>query len=128
MVNRRYTNLSSADRTVRHSWAQDAATRGPTADAKNATYHVSVSESSYSRLTEHHFSTLNFAHNIGFSNRFINISLTGEMTGKKLCVYGFCSRKKPHTNAITGFGDFTKGRLISVPEPCSEVPAKASPQ
>lgn len=31
------TNLSSAERTVRHSWAQDAATLGPTADAKNAT-------------------------------------------------------------------------------------------
>lgn len=32
-----YTNLSSSDKTARDSWAQDAATRGPTADAKNAT-------------------------------------------------------------------------------------------
>lgn len=33
----KHTNLSSADKTMRDSWAQDEATLGPTADAKNAT-------------------------------------------------------------------------------------------
>lgn len=32
--------------------------------------------------------------------------------------------KNSQTNAITGLGDFTKGRLISVSDSCSEDPAK----
>ena len=38
------------------------------------------------------------------------------------------SEKSSQTNAITGFGDFTNGSLISVSEPCLEYPADASGQ